>query len=424
MLALLSSPVRAEGFTVSSYTAVALETAPEVRSAEDAYNAADAALKGQAAAMMLPTLGFAYNQYPYGHNPLDAYRYEHGRFAPRLGQAVTTVNWNLFNSFEDLQKTRAAAMARRAARGALTAAKQDRAFAAISAFYDLDSKTELLGVAQQNLKDQKQQYDQSLDLYKHGMKSLADLLKSETDWRSSELRIVSAEAERKKALLEFNTLIDRGALDEAALTVNLQAGTTDLPAVSADMVRALELRPEVTKARDELERARVAVQQAVQGILPSFKVDATWSKTRYSAFSGAGSSAPNPNYYVGLALNLPIGFNGFTQAWAISSARAEKRRAEAARTAAERTVKSELYNAFINLEKVSKSYSFALLKEEISAKSLELVGRQYQQGAADAIRMNQAQNDYLNARVERALALHDIFIDRARYKRAVGEPLW
>jgi outer membrane protein TolC len=424
LLALLSSPVRAEGFTVSSYTAVALETAPEVRSAEDAYNAADAALKGQAAAMMLPTLGFAYNQYPYGHNPLDAYRYEHGRFAPRLGQAVTTVNWNLFNSFEDLQKTRAAAMARRAARGALTAAKQDRAFAAISAFYDLDSKTELLGVAQQNLKDQKQQYDQSLDLYKHGMKSLADLLKSETDWRSSELRIVSAEAERKKALLEFNTLIDRGALDEAALTVNLQAGTTDLPAVSADMVRALELRPEVTKARDELERARVAVQQAVQGILPSFKVDATWSKTRYSAFSGAGSSAPNPNYYVGLALNLPIGFNGFTQAWAISSARAEKRRAEAARTAAERTVKSELYNAFINLEKVSKSYSFALLKEEISAKSLELVGRQYQQGAADAIRMNQAQNDYLNARVERALALHDIFIDRARYKRAVGEPLW
>ena len=58
------------------------------------------------------------------------------------------------------------------------------------------------------------------------------------------------------------------------------------------------------------------------------------------------------------------------------------------------------------------------------AKSLELVGRQYRQGAADAIRMNQAQNDYLNARVERALALHDIFIDRARYQRAVGDPLW
>lgn len=421
-LALLSSPVLADGFTISSYTASALASSPEVRSAEDAFNAADAALKGQAAAMVLPTLGFSYTQYPYGHDLLGGYRYRHGELAPRLGQAVTTANWNLFNGFEDLQKTRAAAMSRRAARAAWNAARQDRAFAAIAAFYDLDSKTELLGVAQQNLRDQKRQYDQSLDLYKNGMKSLADLLKSETDMRSSELRIISAEAERKKALVEFNALIDRGAFDEAALTVNLQAGATDLPFVSADFSRALELRPEVVQAREELDRARVSVQQAVQGLLPSLKADATWTRTRYA--SGAGTSLPNPNHQLGLALSLPIGFNGFTQGWAVSAARAQHRRAEAARRSAERTVKSEVYNAYINLERVSSSYSVALLKEEIAAKSLELVGRQYQQGAADAIRMNQAQNDYLNARVERALALHDIFIDRARYKRAVGDPLW
>ena len=423
-LALLPSPARAEAVTVSSYTAAALHSSPEVRSAEDAYNAADAALKGQAAAMMLPTLSFSYTQYPFGHNPLDAYRYEHGRFSPRLGQAVTTANWNLFNGFIDLQKTRAAALARRAARAALAAARQDRAFAAISAFYGLDSKTELLAVARQNLADQRRQYEQSLDLYKHGMKSLADLLKSETDWRSSELRIIAAESERKKALVAFNLLIDRGALDEAPLALDLQAGATALPSVDADFARALQLRPETTKAREELEKARVAVQQAAQGLLPELRVDASWSRTRYAAYPGAGSSVPNPNHNVGVALSLPVGFNGFTQGWALASARSEKRRAEAALDEAERTVKSEVYNAFIDLERVSGSYSVALQKEEIAAKALELVGRQYQQGAADAIRMNQAQNDYLNARVERALALHDIFIDRARYRRAVGEPLW
>ena len=423
-LLLAVSSSRAEGVTVSSYTAAALTTAPDVRSAEDAYRAADAALKGQAAAMLLPTLAFAYNQYPYGHNPLDGYRYHRADFALRDGQAVTTANWNLFNSFVDLEKTRAAAAFRRAAASALTAAKQDRAFAAITAFYDLDSKTELLEVARQNLSDQRRQYDQSLDLYKHGMKSLADLLKSETDWRSSELRIISAEADRKKALVEFNTLIDRGALEDAALLADLQAGSTALPLVGDDFTRALSLRPEASRAREELERARTAVQQAVQGILPNVRVDATWNKTRYAAFPGAAAAIPNPNYYVGLALTLPVGFNGFTQGWAISAARAERRRAEAASAAVDRVVKSEVYGAFIDLEKVSSSYTVALLKEEISAKALELVGRQYQQGAADAIRMNQAQNDYLNARVERALALHDIFIDRARYRRAVGDPLW
>lgn len=423
-LALLSAPVFADGITVSSYTAAALAASPDVRSAQDAYEAADAALKGQAAAMVLPTLAFSYVQYPYGHSPLDAYRYERGAFSPRLGQAVTTANWNLFNGFQDLQRVRAATLARRAARFALTAARQDRAFAAIFAFYDLNSKTELLAVARKNLEDQRRQYEQSLDLYKHGMKSLADLLKSETDWRSSELRIISAEAERKKSLVSFNVLLDRGALDEAPLAVDLQAGATTLPLVDAGFSEALSRRPEVSKAREELERARVAVQQAVQGILPNLKVDAAWTRTRYPAFAGAGSSIPNPNHNVGVSLSLPVGFNGFTQGWAISAARAEKRRAEASRAAAERTVKSDVYNAYIDLERVSSSYSVALQKEEIASKALELVGRQYQQGAADAIRMNQAQTDYLNARVERVLALHDIFIDRARYKRAVGEPLW
>lgn len=423
-LALLSTPAFADGLTVSSYTAAALESSPEVRSARDAYEAADAALKGQAAAMALPTLAFSYVQYPYGHNPLDAYRYERGAFSPRLGQAVTSANWNLFNGFQDLQRVRAAALTRRAARAVLTAAKQDRAFAAIFAYYDLNSKTELLSVARQNLEDQRRQYEQSLDLYKHGMKSLADLLKSETDLRSSELRIISAEAERKKSLVSFNVLLDRGALDEAALTVDLQAGATTLPFADAGFASALSRRPEVARAREELESARVAVQQSVQGLLPNLKVDAAWTRTRYPAFTGAGASSPNPNHNVGVSVSLPVGFNGFTQGWAISAARAEKRRAEAARAAAERTVKSEVYNAYIDLERVSSSYSVALQKEEIASKALDLVGRQYQQGAADAIRMNQAQNDYLNARVERVLALHDIFIDRARYKRAVGEPLW
>ncbi|MDP3544070.1 MAG: TolC family protein, partial [Elusimicrobiota bacterium] len=317
-LALLSIPVFADGITVSSYTAAALEASPEVRSAREAYEAADAALKGQAAAMALPTFGFTYAQYPYGHNPLDAYRYEHGRFSPRLGQAVTTANWNLFNGFQDLQRVRAAALARRAARFALTAARQDRAFAAISAYYDLSAKTELLGVARQNLEDQRRQYEQSLDLYKHGMKSLADLLKSETDQRSSELRIISAEAERKKALVSFNVLLDRGALDEAALTVDLQAGATTLPLVDAGFASALGGRPEVARAREELESARVAVQQAVQGILPNLKLDAAWTRSRSPAFPGAGSSIPNPNHNVGVSLSLPIGFNGFTQGWAIS----------------------------------------------------------------------------------------------------------
>lgn len=425
LLCMTTTSARAAEFTVSSYVAAALETSPDVRSARDAYQSADAAYKGQMAAMMLPTLGFTAASYPYGHNPLNSYQFDRWRFVRREAQINTTVNWNLFNGFSDLEKTRSAALTKASAERAWSAAKQDRAFAAIQAFYELDSKTELLGVAQQNLKAQQEQYDQSLDLYKHGMKSLADLLKSETDWRSSQLRIISAEAERKKILADFNTLVDRGGSEEAALRTDLQAGATQLPLIAEDLARAVKQRPEIERARKDLEKARVAVSQAILGILPSFKVDATWNRAQNAGFAGSSaSSIPNPNYSVGLALSMPLGFNVFSQAYQVAQAKAEKRRAEAAEAAALRAARSEVYAAFINLEKASRSYSVALLKEAIAAKTLDLVGRQYQQGAADAIRMNQAQNDYLNSRVERALALHDIFIDRARYRRAVGDRLW
>lgn len=410
--------------TIASYTAVALATSPEVRSAEESWKAADSALKGQAASMMLPSLSFTYNEYPYGHSPLDSYRYKKGDFALRHGQAVTAANWNLFNGFEDLQKTRSALYARRAASQALRAARQDRAYAAINAFYDLDSKNELLAVAEQNLKDQKRQYEQSLDLYKHGMKSLADLLKSETDWLSSQLRLTSAKAERRKSLAEFNVLVDVAPGEECTVAAVLQPGTTDLPALDADLARAMGQRPEVLKARDDYDKAVVDLQRAVKGLLPDVKVDAAWTRTRYADFPGSGSTTPNPNRQVGLTVSLPLGFNGFTQGWALAAARADKRRAEAAVRSAERSVRTDAYAAHVALEKTTVSWEIALRKEEIAARSLELVDRQYQQGAADAIRMNQAQADLLNARVERVLALHDIFINRAQYRRAVGDPLW
>jgi outer membrane protein TolC len=341
----------------------------------------------------------------------------------------TTLNYNVFNSFQDLEKTRSASLAREAAARSLLAARQDRAFAAVQAYFDLDSKSELLEVARQNLKAQSEQYQQSLDLYNHGMKSLADLLKSETDWRSSELRLVSAEADQKTSLTAFNTLIARGPLDAAVLNASLTPGTTELPSIAGDLARSLEQRPEVVAARTQLERAQVAVEQAVQGLLPTFKVDATWNRSDTASFGGSPVAAstlgiPNPNYYVGLSLTLPFGFNGVSQAFAIVQARAERRRAQSALETQRRAVTQEVTGAYIGLEKDLRSHALAAVKESIAKRALDLVGDQYRQGSADAIRMNQAQNDYLDARVQRVLTLHDIMIDRARYKRAVGDAVW
>ncbi|MFI5349052.1 MAG: TolC family protein [Elusimicrobiota bacterium] len=411
---------------ISSYTARVLASAPAVISAQDAFDAADAAYKAQVSALLLPTLSFNAESYPYGHNQLGSYEFRTWQINQVNTAANTRLDLNLFNSFQDYQKLRVLASTRSQAERALAAAKQNQAYAAVQAFYGLDSSNDLLEVAQQNLKAEHDQYVQSLDLYNNGMKSLADLLKSETDWRSSELRLVGAESDQKNALVAFNVLIDRKGLEPAVLSAVLEPGATALPLLDGDTTRALAHRPEIAQARAAVDGAKVAYQQAVQGLLPTFRVDAAYNRADWAAASPAGipSGIPNPYYNLGLFLSLPLGFNGGSQYYAVAQAKAQRKSAESSLAATVRTVETDMAGAYVALELAFKSYTISLVKEDIARRTLDLVSNQYRQGSADAIRMNQAQNDYLDARVQSVLTLHNIFIDRAQYKRAAGDPLW
>src|SRR5690348_13439608 len=79
-------------FTVSSYTVAALNASPEVRSAEDAWSAAEADYRSQLAAMALPTVAFNGTAYPYGYNPSNNYAFQTWRLNRSDISLNTTLN--------------------------------------------------------------------------------------------------------------------------------------------------------------------------------------------------------------------------------------------------------------------------------------------------------------------------------------------
>lgn len=409
-----------ENLSVESYTRLVLENSPEVRQAGDILAQADALYKSQLSAAILPTLAVTGQATPYGHDPLDSNRFHTLRLKRTAMNFNTTVSWNLFNGLQDFQKVRASSFSRNAAEKSLEAARQERAHEAINAFYDLSSKSQLLEVARQNLSAQEEQFRQTADLYRNGMKSLSDMLKGETDWRSSELRLLSAQADYKTALAQYNTLINRKPLEPAELKTSLGPGATTLPLIDEDTSRALSRRPEVLRARSEWEKSRVALEQAVQGIVPNLSMNATWTRS----YLGPPSNTTNPNHQIGLSLTLPVQFNIVSQAYSYLGAKAETRRSAGALEAVTRRVKHDSSKAYIRVERAILTYQVSLQKEALSQRNLALVKDQYRQGSADAIRLAQAQIDFLNSQVERTQALHDIHTSRAQYKFAIGEPLW
>jgi outer membrane protein TolC len=416
----------AAGLSADEYVKRALAASPEVRQAEASWRSADDAHKAQLSSMLLPTLAFTGQDYVYGDDPSLGYTHHGWRMRRSDMTSNTTVNWNLFNGFQDLLKTRVAAEARDSSAFTLAAARQDRAFAALQAFFALDARARLRDVAREDLRAQEEQYKQTQGLYRDGLKGLADLYKSETEWHASEIRLVSSEAEYKAALQPFNSLLDLPPWIAAEPAADLQPGTTDLPRIEDDAARLSERRPEIARALRDADKAATAANQALVNIFPNLALNATWNR-QDRATSGPPSSSigiPNPNRQVGLTLSLPFGWNGATQGFNYAGARAERRRARAAADSALRASRDELYAAWIGLERATITYGLSIRQEEIAQRGLEIVEEQYRQGSADALRMAQARSDLLASRVSKATALQDIFVNRAAYRRAAGVPLW
>ena len=425
-LALAAARPAAADMNAAQYVKAALAASPEVRQADEAWRAADDAYKSALSAMLLPTLSFTGQIFPYGDDPSLGYVHHSWQWKRSDMTSNTTANWNLFNGFQDLLKTRAAAEARDSAARSLDAARQDRAFAAIQAFYALDARTRLVDVAREDLRAQEEQYKQTQGLYRDGLKGLADLYKSETEWHASEIRLASALDDYKAAQQPFNSLLDRAPWESVAISAELAPGATDLPLIEGDAADLSIRRPEIVRALSDLKKAESAEKQALVGLFPSFSLNATWNR-QDTATDGLPSSSlgiPNENRQVGLALSLPFGFNGATQGFNYAGARAARRGAKAAADLALRSARDELYAAWINLERATITYGLAVRLQEIAQNGLAIVETQYRQGAADALRMAQARSDLLTARVQTATALQDIFVNRAAYRRAAGAPLW
>ena len=419
-------PSAAAALSSADYVKRTLDASPEVRQAEESWRAADDSYKASMSAMLLPTLSFTGQDYPYGDDPSLGYRHHSWRLRRSDFSSNTTLNWNLFNGFQDWLKTRSAQAERDAAALARNAARQDRAFAALQAFFALDARARLRDVAREDLRAQEEQYRQTQGLYRDGLKGLADLYKSETEWHASEIRLVSSEADYKGALQPFNSLLGQAPWTPAELAVELDPGTTELPRIDDDAARLAERRPEIARALREAEKAATAEKQSLVGIFPALAVNATWNRqeTATSGLPASSLGIPNPNRQVGLSLALPFGWNGATQGFNYAGARAERRRAKAAAESALRSARDELYAAWIGLERATTTFGLAVRQEQIAQKGLEIVEAQYRQGSADALRMAQARSDLLSARVSKATALQDIFVNRAAYRRAAGVPLW
>lgn len=371
-------------------------------------------------------MSFSATLQPAELHPLDRFSFDTWRLSANDATLSPSLSWNLFNSFKDSLSVRSRRLDRDSAERDLEIELQSQTLKALRAYYGLVLREKLLEVSKENLKARHEQYLLTKSHYDNGMKSLSDLLKTETDWRSSELNVATAEAEMRLAVFRFNVLISREEGLTAELETDLTLGTTEAPVLEEGLRSALMKRPEMIKNGISLKKADTTYRQALLGALPSLSLDFDMSHS-HSMDYGQPTSAwglGTATYNFTLKLALPASFNFFSQVRDVQTARASWKRTYLSKVQINRSIREEVYQAHIGLLRALRSYEISVRKEEISRQNLDLVKEQYDQGSADVIRLSQALIDYVNAQVERVRAFHDASINRAQYRRAIGERIW
>ncbi|MCG6894974.1 MAG: TolC family protein [Desulfobacteraceae bacterium] len=322
---------------------------------------------------------------------------------------------NLYNGGRDI-------LQRRMAESGLTVSRLDRAgienelvSTVIRSYYGVLASGEFLEIARESRKTVASQLKVMQVQYEGG-----SLLKS--DILSLRVRLAQAEEEiiRRENQLQLATTALADVMGVEAGSVRIDPIRTPVAAALPEdwaegLAYAMDHRAEIRKAREEVVRARTAMDVARAGYFPRVDLDAR----SYVDDPNAAYNSERENWTAAVMFQWDL-FSGF-------STRAEVDRSEAALAealAADRkvslAVRTDVRTAYLNLQETRARQRVAEASVASAEESLNLVQVQYQGGSATVTRYLEVELARNRSRTRAAAAYYDQQKALSEVGRAVG----
>lgn len=294
-------------------------------------------------------------------------------------------------------------------------ARNDAAFAVAQAYRRAQLAIALVDVRNIAVADQRRHLAVTQARIAGGKTPRYVALRDRAALAQSEQHEEDAAAERDKALADLATVL---AYDPASpLTIAEPLARSPAPDQTGDalVASALANQPDVHAAVQRAEAAKLAVRAARSAFEPNASL---------SAQSYNGGSTPNlgaSGAQVSLALSLPV-IDGGTRSGAVTKARGELERAEAALDQARATAARDAIDALRDLRAAQKNLATAAAAERDAEAQLGVARLREMAGKAIELEVLDALTVAATARESalRALAIYDVAI--AALHHATGTP--
>ena len=301
--------------------------------------------------------------------------------------------------------------------------ENDRIAAVIQMFFTALKAREYTLIARTSVQTVEEQLDMMTVRFRGGSVLKSDILSLKVRLAEAKKNMVESKNTFATTLTALATLLGHTPGHSFSLDPDPDSTCVVTFPVSIDQAwaLALEKRPELHRAKQQIDMARTAVSLAASGYRPRVDLQARW----YMDSDDLSYNRSNDNYTAGLnvAWNL---FDGFATRAQIAEARHELERALEARKKIRMQIYQDVKQAYLQHENAQQRLLVARSSVEMAEASLHIVKKRYNGGAEPVTRYLEAELDRTRAGINRAAAFYDGKTAKIEIARAIGalSALW
>lgn len=405
-------------FTRDSYIRAFLSNSPRVKSEHNTLLNAKATYQNAFTEAFLPSFSVSAAADKNYSRPDNIRSWNELRHFDSNAQASGT--WNLLNSGKDSLAYQNASLAYEIAQISFDAFIQETVLSAVQTYYDLLLNQKLVEVYQADLEINRKQYEQDKVLYDNGLKTRSDLLSSETNYRSSQLSLFSAQNDYANALTAFNIALNQPTETEITLDETLDKTLVPLPSLDTDLTQALAQRHDVRERRLQLKQSDIAFKQGKLNTLPSLFVDLFGSTGR----GLNGHELWNYNYGVAAGITFDLGFFYLDKYRTRQNLSRTHDNAYLSFEQFLRSMRDNVVQTRNALALKMQSMEISDLRLQAATQKFEATQTKYKNGLMSATDLTVAQQAMVSAQIEHARLLTDLEIMKLRYQYAIGQNIF
>ena len=401
-----TSPEGSVTWTLADVTSIALQNHPLILQS-DADVAAAVARKGQAQAAWYPWVNLS-----AGYTRLRT-------FNTTTNQNVTTpnefargdLNWMLYDFGRTGASVDRADANAAVSRETAATTREEVAFVATVAFYNVLRAEKTLEFQRENLRQQESLYRQASAFYEAGVRAKIDVVRAEANLYDARAQLSQAENGLRVARI---TLLQRIGVDgPTGFRLSGALPEFSLPGTLEDWVaEAVQNRPELRALVEKERAATESLRLAKAGYLPFLAGSA--------GYGYAAEEAPlQENYGVAVSLTYPL-FSGFQTREQTKEALATISSTQYEYIETKRRVRLQVEVSAYSVQEAQERLSARKKQRDASEENLRLATARYEVGAGDIIEMTDAQAQMVRSETDRINTAFDFAVSHASLLRAMG----